>query len=147
MIDRDEPFPPSDTSTPDTYSPARRTALVLTGTGTDGAYHAGVLRALQEAGVKLDIVGARGIGVVGALFAAVDGVHRLWDEKGFWRAPQAKTLYDWRPVPRLHILHDHGEWVHDPPGRRRPLGGWLVEPGRGGAGPIAGRAGNRWSRR
>src|SRR5690242_20223054 len=57
------------------------------------------------------------------------------------------TAPAWRPVPRLHILHDHGEWVHDPPGRRRPLGGWLVEPGRGGAGPIAGRAGNRWSRR
>src|SRR5439155_23478415 len=101
MNDRNESFAPPDSSTTDTYSPVRRTALVLTGTGTDGAYHAGVLRALQEAGVKLDIVGARGIGIVGALFAAVDGVQRLWDEKGFWRAAQARTLYDWRPVPRL----------------------------------------------
>ena len=71
----------------ETYSPQRRTALVLTGTGTAGAYHAGVLRALHEAGVKIDVVGGRGIGVVGALFAAVDGAQRLWDEKGFWRSP------------------------------------------------------------
>jgi hypothetical protein len=81
------------------YSPRRRTALVLTGTGTAGAYHAGVLRALHEAGVKLDIVAGRGIGVVGALFAAVDGAQRLWDEKGFWRSPAVPTLYSWRPLP------------------------------------------------
>ena len=34
------------------YSPRLRTALVLTGTGTSGAYHAGVLKALGEAGVQ-----------------------------------------------------------------------------------------------
>ena len=83
------------------YSPQRRTALVLTGTGTSGAYHAGVLRALHEAGVKLDIVAGRGIGVVGALFAAVDGAQRLWDDKGFWRAAAVRSLYGWRLVPRV----------------------------------------------
>ena len=30
------------------YSPERRTALVLCGTGAHGAYHAGALRAIQE---------------------------------------------------------------------------------------------------
>src|SRR5712692_10113850 len=83
------------------YLPQRRTALVLTGTGTAGAYHAGVLRALHEAGVKIDIVAGRGIGVVGALFAAVDGAQRLWDDKGFWRAPDVRSLYTWRAVPRV----------------------------------------------
>ena len=83
----------------DPYSPLRRTALVLTGTGTAGAYHAGVLRALHEAGVKLDVVAGHGIGAVGALFAAVDGAHRLWDDKGFWRAPAVQTMYGWRPIP------------------------------------------------
>ncbi len=78
------------------YSPLRRTALVLTGTGTAGAYHAGALRALDEAGVKLDIVAGRGIGVVGALFAAVDGAARLWDERGFWLSGGARSLYPWR---------------------------------------------------
>src|SRR3989441_7246373 len=58
-------YDPSPSALAEPYSPQRRTALVLTGTGTAGAYHAGVLRALHEAGVKLDIVAGRGIGVVG----------------------------------------------------------------------------------
>lgn len=87
--------------TAENYSPLRRTALVLSGTGTAGAYHAGVLRALHEAGVKLDIVAGRGVGVVGALFAAVDGAQRLWDDKGFWRTPGVASLYPWRLVPRV----------------------------------------------
>lgn len=84
----------------DLYSPQRRTALVLSGTGTAGAYHAGVLRALHEAGVKLDVVSGRGVGAIGALFAAVDGAQRLWDDKGFWRSHQVRTLYPWRPGVR-----------------------------------------------
>src|SRR5260221_11271715 len=91
------------TSPADTYSPQRRTALVLTGTGTAGAYHAGVLRALHEAGVKIDIVGANGIGVVGALFTAVDGTHRLWDERGFWRSAAIRSLYPWRSTLRYIV--------------------------------------------
>ncbi len=85
----------------DSYSPQRRTALLLTGIGTAGAYHAGVLRALHEAGVKIDIVAGRGIGAVGALFAAVDGASRLWDEKGFWRAPGVARLYPWNPAIKV----------------------------------------------
>src|ERR671923_1354188 len=85
----------------DSYSPELRTALVLTGTGTAGAYHAGALRALHEAGVKLDIVAGRGIGAVGALFAAIDGAQRLWDDNGFWRNPVVESLYGWRIVPRI----------------------------------------------
>src|SRR5438105_1749247 len=85
------------------YSPQRRTALVLSGTGADGAYHAGVLRALHEAGVKIDIVAGRGVGVIGALFAAVDGGARLWDAKGLWTAGAVRSVYGWRPVPRLVV--------------------------------------------
>jgi hypothetical protein len=85
------------------YSPQLRTGLILTGTGTGGAYHAGVLRALHEAGVKIDIVGGHGIGVVGALFAAVDGAQRLWDDKGFWRSRSARKLYPWRRGLRLAV--------------------------------------------
>src|SRR5437764_10555815 len=92
---------PAPTARPESYSPQLRTALLLTGTGTAGAYHAGVLRALHEAGVKLDIVAGRGIGVVGALFAAIDGSQRLWDETGFWRAPAVRSLYRWRTAFRL----------------------------------------------
>src|SRR5207237_1173867 len=101
MADRFAAARSTASPTPDFYSPQRRTALVLTGTGTAGAYHAGVLRALHEAGVKLDIVAGRGVGVVGALFAAVDGAQRLWDEKGFWRSAAVPGLYGWRGTPRL----------------------------------------------
>ena len=73
---------------------------MLTGTGTAGAYHAGVLRALHEAGVKVDLVAGRGIGAVGAAFAAVDGASQLWEPAGLWRATGATKLYRWRPVLR-----------------------------------------------
>jgi hypothetical protein len=82
------------------YSPRRRTALVLTGTGTAGAYHAGVLRALHEAGVKVDLVAGRGIGAAGAVFAAVDGGAPLWAPGGLWRHPAAARAYRWRPALR-----------------------------------------------
>src|SRR5438477_11938334 len=96
-------FDPSPSAPAEPYSPQRRTALVLTGTGTAGADHAGVLRALHEAGVKLDIVGGRGIGAVGALFAAVSGEQRLWDDRGFWRSPAVGALYDWRLVLKVAV--------------------------------------------
>src|SRR5688572_14174520 len=88
----------------DQYSPERRTALVLTGTGADGAYHAGVLRALKEAGIKIDVVCGRGIGAVAAVFASVDGSARLWDAKGLWRAPAVAALYRWRWPVRILLL-------------------------------------------
>jgi hypothetical protein len=89
----------------DSYSPERRTALLFTGTGADGAYHAGAIRALQEAGVKIDIVAGRGIGAVSALLAAVDGSAQLWEEGGFWRSPLVPGLYRWRwPFRVLRML-------------------------------------------
>jgi hypothetical protein len=70
--------------------------LLFTGTGADGVYHAGAMRALQEAGVKLDLVGGRGIGAIAAVLAAVDGGSQLWDTGGFWRSPAVATFYQWR---------------------------------------------------
>jgi hypothetical protein len=79
------------------YSPRERTALVLLGTGTAGAYHAGVLRALREAGVRIDLVAGCGMGAASALFAAVDAGACLWDEQGLWLgSPGPARLYPWR---------------------------------------------------
>jgi hypothetical protein len=83
------------------YSTRLRTAIVLTGSGTAGAYHAGVLRALHEAGVKIDLVAGRGIGAIGAIFAAVDGGSRLWEPNGLWRSSSARTFYRWRLPLRI----------------------------------------------
>jgi hypothetical protein len=88
---------------PEPYSPELRTAVVFTGTGTAGAYHAGVLRALHEAGVKIDVVAGRGIGALAAAFAAIDGGQKLWGEHAFWDADQVKHLYDWRPTLRFAV--------------------------------------------
>lgn len=82
------------------YSPHRRTALVFTGVGTAGAYHAGVLRAFHETAVKVDVVAGRGMGAISALFVAVDGGSRLWEPNGFWRASSVGGLYPWHPLIR-----------------------------------------------
>jgi hypothetical protein len=83
------------------YSTRLRTAIALTGSGTAGAYHAGVLRALHEAGVRVDVVAGRGIGAAGAMFAAVDGGPRLWDEDGIWKSPSTAHAYGWRRPLRI----------------------------------------------
>jgi len=78
------------------YSPRLRTALVLTGAGTAGAYQAGALRALAEAGVKIDIIAAHGPGVANAIMASVDGAARLGDAAGPWASPHLAGAYRWR---------------------------------------------------
>jgi len=59
---------------PERYSPRLRTAVVMGGTGTSGAYHAGALRALHESGVKIDVLAACGIGITDAVARCLD----LW---------------------------------------------------------------------
>jgi hypothetical protein len=83
------------------YSPQLRTALVLTGSGTAGAYHAGVLRAFQEAGVKIDLVAGAGMGVASALFACIDGTATLWQPDGLWAGRRATKYYRMRPALRI----------------------------------------------
>jgi hypothetical protein len=68
----------------------------LTGNGTGGAYHAGVLRALHEAGIKIDVMSGRGIGVVCALFAAIDAGTKTWEDGGVWRRQPGVRIYQWR---------------------------------------------------
>jgi hypothetical protein len=92
------PTPAAPTST---YSPRLRTALVLTGNGTAGVYHAGVLKALTEAGVRVDLVAGHGIGVVGALFASVDGGAKLWSADGAWHQRPVARFYAWRRSVRV----------------------------------------------
>jgi hypothetical protein len=86
------------------YSPRRRTALVLTGSGTSGAYHAGVLKALDESGVKLDLIVGSGVGAVGAAFGAAAGGARLYGERGFWADVSWEAFFRLRPAARIAIL-------------------------------------------
>ncbi|MBI3932970.1 MAG: hypothetical protein HY317_06110 [Acidobacteria bacterium] len=86
------------------YSPKRRTALVFTGSGTAGAYHAGVLKALDESGVKVDLVVGSGAGAVAAAFAAVAGGPKLYGPGGFWDGLRWASLYRLRPALRVAVL-------------------------------------------
>lgn len=86
------------------YAPRLRTALVLCGTGTAGAYQAGVLRALEEAGIKVDLVAAHGAGGVGALSGAVDSGGHLWSDAGPWTSPRMSAAYRWRRALRVAAL-------------------------------------------
>jgi len=88
---------------PEPYSPQLRTAVVFSGAGTAGAYHAGVLRALNEAGVKIDLAAGRGMGALAAVFAAIDGGQKLWGENAFWDTDAVRQLYDWRPSLKLAV--------------------------------------------
>jgi hypothetical protein len=85
------------------YSPKRRTALVFTGSGTTGAYHAGVLKALDESGVKIDVVVGSGVGTVAAAYAAVMGGPRLYGSGGFWQGTAWSSFYRVRPVVRVAL--------------------------------------------
>jgi hypothetical protein len=80
------------------YSPKRRTALVFTGSGTAGAYHAGAMKALDESGVKLDLVVGSGIGTVAAALAAVAGGAKLYGPGGFWDSVSFASFYRLRPA-------------------------------------------------
>jgi hypothetical protein len=86
------------------YSPKRRTALVFAGSGTSGAYHAGALRALDESGVKVDLVVGSGVGTLAAAFAAVAGGARLSGEGGFWHQLSWSSLYRLRPPLRVAFV-------------------------------------------
>lgn len=62
-----------------------------------------MLRALQEAGVKIDILAGQGIGAGSAALAAIDGSARLWDDNGVWRSPAIRGLYNWKRSVRAAL--------------------------------------------
>lgn len=86
------------------YSPRRRTALVLTGSGASGAYHAGVLRALDESGVKIDLVVGSGAGTVAAALGAAAAGEKLYGEGGLWDEAEWATFYRLRAPARVAVL-------------------------------------------
>jgi hypothetical protein len=86
------------------FTPRLRTGVVLTGTGTAGAYHAGALRAITESGIQFDIIAAHGTGVLTALATAVDAGPRVWDPGGPWTDRRLLRAYRWRTGLRLAFV-------------------------------------------
>ena len=88
---------------PSDYSPTRRTAVVLVGEGTSIAYLVGALKALLDAGVRVDLMVGKGVGAIVAAFGAIQAGEKLWSRPGLlgsitrerpWRlrAPYLATL-------------------------------------------------------
>lgn len=59
----------------------RRTAFILAGGGSRGAYQAGCLRRLDEEGIEPDLIVGSSIGVCNSLVYATAGAEVLWE---FW---------------------------------------------------------------
>ena len=75
----------------------RRTAVVFAGCGASGAYHAGVLKALDEAGVHIDFMVGSGVGVIAAAFGAAASGSTLYGQQGLWRWISARRVFRLRP--------------------------------------------------
>ncbi|MBA3371814.1 MAG: patatin-like phospholipase family protein [Thermoleophilaceae bacterium] len=62
-------------------SAGRKTAFILAGGGSRGAYQAGCLRRLEEEGIEPDLIVGSSIGVCNSLVYATSGAEALWE---FW---------------------------------------------------------------
>lgn len=75
------------------FSPRRRTAVVLAGEGTGAAYLVGVMRALDAAGVRVDVVLGRGAGALVAAFSALGAEDKVDGEGGLLEAIARRRPY------------------------------------------------------
>jgi len=75
--------------------------VVFTGSGASGAYHAGVLKALDEAGVRIDLMVGSGVGVLAAAFGAAGSGSVLYGDKGLWREITSARVYRLRSTFRI----------------------------------------------
>jgi NTE family protein len=98
------------------------TAVVLGGGGLLGAVQVGMVRALEEAGVRPDLVLGTSVGAMNgaALAAAPEGgaADRL---DRLWRSPQAREVFRAGTVRRLRELARSGTAVHSSEPLRRAL--------------------------
>jgi len=62
------------------------------------------MRALDESGVKVDVVVGSGVGNVAAAFAAIAGGSKLYGPGGFWDGAGWSSLYRLQPALRIALL-------------------------------------------
>jgi hypothetical protein len=78
-----------------------RTAVVFAGSGASGAYHAGVLKALDEAGVRVDFMVGSGVGVLAAAFGSAAAGSALYGENGLWSWVTTRRVFALRRTFRF----------------------------------------------
>ncbi|MEE9180757.1 MAG: hypothetical protein V3U22_07665, partial [Vicinamibacteria bacterium] len=86
------------------YNPSRRTALVLIGEGTSAAYLAGAVKALEQAGVRIDLILGKGVGALVAAFGAIQSSNKLLGEGGLFSSVQDTGTWRLRTPYRLAVI-------------------------------------------
>ncbi|GAA4227912.1 NTE family protein [Streptosporangium album] len=90
------------------------TAFVLGGGGVLGAHEVGMLRALDEAGIKPDVIVGTSVGALnGVMLAAAPG-DAVADLAGLWRSDVVRTAFGGSWMTRLSTLARSGTHLHSP---------------------------------
>ena len=86
------------------FSPRRRTAVILAGEGTGAAYLVGAMRALDAAGVRIDVVLGRGAGAVVAAFSGLSAEDKIDGEGGLLDAVSSERPFRIAPLYRFAAI-------------------------------------------
>jgi hypothetical protein len=86
------------------FSPRRRTAVVLSGEGTGAAYLVGAMRALDAAGVRVDVVLGRGAGALVAAFSGLSAEDKIDGQGGLLEACARSRLFRIAPLYRFGAM-------------------------------------------
>lgn len=85
------------------FSPRRRTAAILIGEGTGSAYLAGVMKALNNAGVRIDVVLGKGAGALVAALFAIDADRQLGGDDGLLARVGKRPPWQLRPLYKVTL--------------------------------------------
>lgn len=89
---------------PASFSHQARTAAVLIGEGTASAYLAGAMKALDSAGVRIDIVLGKGSGALVAAMSAIDADERWEGDDGLLVKASKRAPWRLRPLYKVTLV-------------------------------------------
>jgi NTE family protein len=98
-----------------------RTAFVLGGGGILGAHEVGMLAALEDAGIRPDLVVGASIGAINGVFVAADPVNAAQRLTAVWRSDEVRTVFRSSVVGQLGRLVRSGTHLHESTPLRRLL--------------------------
>ncbi|MEV7011371.1 patatin-like phospholipase family protein [Streptosporangium sp. NPDC051022] len=88
------------------------TAFVLGGGGVLGAHEVGMLRALDEAGIKPDLIVGTSVGALNGVMLAADPGGAVANLTSLWRSDVVRTAFAGSWVTRLSTLARSGTHLH-----------------------------------
>ncbi|TDD62437.1 patatin-like phospholipase family protein [Actinomadura darangshiensis] len=105
-----------------------RVAFVLGGGGVLGAHEVGMLRALEETGVRPDLVVGTSIGALNGVFVAADPAAAVERLTSLWSDDSVREVFGARVWSRLWTLARSGTHLHSNEPLRRMLDELLPVP-------------------